>query len=341
MPGEVRLLIVKLSAIGDCLLATPALSALRDALGPEARIDWVVHPHCAPVVAGNPRLHTVHRLTRQGWWRQLGALRREFRAIAYTTVLDQQGLLKSALVARMAGAREVVGPAHPREPLARRFYTRTVFDDPAAHVVAVYLNRAAAVGARWATEPAMELPVFLEDLAHAQRLLQGLQGPIIALNPGAGRPDKQWPPAAFAALADRLLAEGRDVVITGGPGDRALAGEVRAAAPNSERVRDLTGQTSLNQLGALFRSCAAFVGGDTGPMHMAQASGCPTIALFGPTDPAILGPRLPMHRTVDAWALAQGRPAGSTRPRLEGGAALAALKASTVAEVILHLPGPD
>lgn len=296
-----RILIVKLSAIGDCLLASPVAQALKETF-PDCHLGWAVHAHCAPVVAGNRFLDRVHRLPRKQFIKHLPSLTRELRAEKYDIALDLQGLFKSGLIAALSGAKRRVGPEEAREG-APLFYTERVARGihQGEHVVPGYLRLAAAIGARWDEEPPMTLPYSPEDLKLATELLHDLpaDAPRVIINPSAGKAIKQWSPERFGALADQLVNErGAVPIITGAPSDRPLADAVLNAMKSRDRAKDLTGKTNLNQLAALFTQVQLFIGGDTGPMHIAQASGTRVLALFGPTDPTILGPRHPKHQTL-------------------------------------------
>ncbi len=294
-----RILIVKLSAIGDCLLASPVAQALRQTY-PDAHIGWVVHPHCAPVVRGNPNLNQIHILPRKKLFWSLPAVTRELRSANYDIAIDLQGLFKSGLVTRLSGAKRRIGPIEAREG-ATRFYTERVLRGLSAkeHVVPGYLRLAAAAGATWDVEPEMHMPFgnsersMVGDLLASYGVVEGDK--LIVLNPSAGKAIKQWGPKKFAATGDALASRlGAKILITGAPADRELADSLLAEAKSP--MIDLTGKTNLNQLAALFSRVDLFIGGDTGPMHIAQAAGTRVLALFGPTDPTILGPRHPRHR---------------------------------------------
>lgn len=357
-----RILIIKLSAIGDCLLASPVAQALRDSF-PEAHIGWVVHPHCSPVVAKNPYLDRVHLWPRKQLFRHVLRVAKEIRAEHYDIAIDLQGLFKSGLIAKLSGAKRRIGPVEAREG-AHVFYTETVArNNKVMHVVPGYLELARAAGASWTEEPPMHMPFGEEELQIVQTLLAptclngpaveaatpdsnvssnpqaramslhsepdgstqspnpqspnpdprspipatldprpprpATSNPIIVLNPSAGKAIKQWGPERFGSLGDRLIEERHAcIVITGAPSDRALADAVLAAMKHRDQVLDLTGKTNLNQLAALLSQVDLFIGGDTGPMHIAQAAGTKVLALFGPTDPKTLGPRRDIHRVA-------------------------------------------
>ncbi len=308
-----RILIIKLSAIGDCLLASPVASALRNSF-PDAHIGWAVHPHCAPVIRDNPNLDRVHLVPRKSLMRGILSVAPEIRQEKYDTAIDLQGLFKSGIVARMSGAKTRYGPVEAREG-AGIFYTDRILRglDSKEHVVRGYLRFAEAVGASWDTEPPMLMPYTEPDLEHVRGLFQEFgiapSEELVVLNPSAGKVIKQWSPLRFAAVGNALLTEpNRRVLITGAPSDAPLGEAILAAMPDHSRVTNLIGKTNLNQLAALFSQVRLFVGGDTGPMHIAQAAGTRVLAIFGPTDPTILGPRDPKHRIVHMDLAGPGDP---------------------------------
>lgn len=297
MSESPRILIVKLSAIGDCLHATPVVQVLREAM-PTAHLAWAVHDHCSSVVEGNPFLDAVHRIPRKRLFRQSLAIRRELAGHKFDIALDLQGLLKSAWVARLSGARRIIGPSEAREGATWLYTQRVPRQLGKLHVIDGYLELAAAAGARSGSSAEMLLPLRDSDQAKASHLLP--DGPrYVILNPSAGRMIKQWSPERFATVGEQLRERHNVVpVITGAPNDRPLADAILSAARHPESFLDLCGRTSLTELGAVIQRAALFIGGDTGPMHMAQAVGTPTLAIFGPTDPDTLGPRHSPHRVA-------------------------------------------
>ncbi len=287
-----RILVIKMSAIGDVLHASPVAQALREA-HPAAELGWLVHTHCQAMIVGNPYLTRVHRLDRKKFLSRLFQLRREILPHRYEAALDLQGLLKSALVARISGIRRRIGPADAREQAARVLYSELAPPQPGVHILDVYLNRAATLGAT--SRPSMYVPQSPADEAHIERLWTELQldphRPVVVLNPSAGKPNKLWGNENFSELGRKLEAQ---ILVTGAPADRPMT----AAIAEATGGHDLAGKTSLTQLAALLKRVDLFIGGDTGPMHIACAVGTPVCALFGPTDPAILGPIGDQHRTV-------------------------------------------
>ncbi len=289
-----NILILRLSAIGDVVMASPLIRALRDRY-PEAHIAWLVQPEAVPLLAANPRLDEVIVWPRGEWqrlwrerryWRLLRAVRRfrrELRGRGFDLVLDVQGLLKSGLLAWMTGAPERVGLGS-REGSAR-LMTRVVTppaDDP--RIGSEYRCMAGALGL--ATEPfAMDVALSAEDRRFAAELsaTRGLQGGYAVICPFTTRPQKHWVEAYWPELVARLGEErGLPVVMLGGPGDREAAARIAAQAPG---LIDLTGETSLAQAAAVIEAGRLLIGVDTGLMHMGIAFARPTIALFGSTCP--------------------------------------------------------
>ena len=301
-----RLLIVKLSSIGDVVQSLPVLAALRRRF-PQAYIAWAVKPAAADVLVGSPHLSETLVLggdhAEEPGVRRLppltapGRLARALRGIRFDLALDMQGLLKSALVAYLSGAPERIGFRNRQEG-AFLLNTRSVVPDRRdTHAVDAYLGFAEALRA-----PVLPLDFTIAtteaDRETAARLL-GDRDDVVALVPGARWLSKRWPTARFAIVADALGAEfGCTSVVVGGPSDGALAAEIASAATSA--VLDLTGRTSLKQLAEVFRRCRAVVSNETGPMYIAAAVGAPTVAIFGPTDPKRLGPYGDGHAKVTA-----------------------------------------
>lgn len=307
---------MRLGAMGDVLHALPAVAMLRRAL-PEARIGWVIERRwrellCAAELdlagsrgAGRPLVDEVHLVDTRAWRKNLFSpeTRSEFRAATsamrvreYAGALDLQGSIKSAVVARLSGAESILGFCHPRERLARLLYN-SLADGRAVHVieqnvelVQTWLEEIGLSRATSALQPgAALLPRDKGAEARIEATLQSLglaRSPLAILNPGAGWGAKQWAPARYGELAIRLDSRGLRSVVNYGPGEEELAQEVVTASAG----KAVALSSALSDLMALSRRSQLFVGGDTGPMHLAALLGVKTIALFGPTDPARNGP---------------------------------------------------
>lgn len=305
-PEIQRLLIVRLSAMGDVIHTLPSAQALRN-LFPRAMIGWLIEDRwaellCAP---GTPRrgrrstqrpladwVHTV-KLTE---WRksifhfptleQIARVWNDIRAARYDVAVDLQGAMRSSVLARWSGAQVIYGAAESREAPASLWYTRPV-ETRGAHVIDQNLSIVEAIAGRPLTPPAVEFP--RDEKAEArveQRLGQAGAGQFAIVNPGAGWGAKRWPAERYGRVARALAEWGLRTVVNYGPGEEELAHEVEAAGGGDAKA--LSG--SITELIALTRRARLFIGGDTGPLHLAAASKVPVVAIFGPTDPARNGP---------------------------------------------------
>jgi heptosyltransferase-1 len=291
---EPRILLIKLSSLGDVIHALPTLEALRS-LYPRGHITWLVEDINAPVLAGHPALDEVWPVPRprfgngkflQHISEMLKAARR-LREEPFDLVIDLQGLLKSAFWVTMAHGKRKVGYDRTREFSYLALTERLAPFASESHAVWRYLNVARHLGAP-ATPPRFRLGLApLDDLSHLLPLESG--HPLAVLHPGARWPTKLWPGAHWARLAAWLARDqGFQVVITGSPGDQDLAAEIVAQA--EVPLINLAGHTSLAELAALLLKARLAVTTDTGPMHLAAALGTPVVALFGPTAPWRTGP---------------------------------------------------
>lgn len=300
-PGKINsLLVIRLSSIGDIVHALPAVSALAEAY-PRAKIDWVVEDRYASLIEDNPYLRRVIRLDTIGWrkhrarartLRQIAAALRELRREKYDAVIDFQGLIKTSVLARVCRAKRRIGYAkfRHREPGAGLFYTTEVALPENVHAVEENLALAASLGAR-SERWTFPLPHREEDERYAQDQLAaaGIQEFII-VNPGGGWMAKRWSPDNYALLIERLSSSVQAlprIVLTGSAADEADAEQI-LRQPGCAQARFIP--TSLTQYVSLARRARLFVGGDTGPMHLAAALGVPVVAILGPTDPRRNGP---------------------------------------------------
>jgi lipopolysaccharide heptosyltransferase I len=300
-----RILIVRLSALGDIVHAVPVLAALRR-LEPGAEIDWLVEEAYEPILSlvdglrqrivvrarpgrlvgqERPRGSSRFAAGLAGYLGAVAFLRRQ----SYDVALDLQGLIKSAVWARLSGARRVIGFArdHLREPQAAWLYHERVVPPHPAHVIQKNLSLAAHLGAL--TTPVL-LPLGAEMAPEVRDALAGaVDGAAYAvLNPGAAWPNKRWPADRFGTLAAALRRRhGLVSLVTWGPSERALAEAIVAASGGAAR---LSPPTSVADLAALMRGAALVVSGDTGPLHIAAAMGAPLVGLYGPTWPERNGP---------------------------------------------------
>lgn len=301
-----RLLIVRLSAMGDVIHTLPAAQTLREAF-PQAMIGWMIEERwaellCAPGTplrgprsAQRPLVDWVHPVNLTGWrssllavstLQQIAKVWNDVRAAHYDVAVDMQGAIRSTLLARLSGARVLYGAAEPRESPASLWYTRSVIAQ-GAHVVEQNLSVAEAVGQKSLPVPQAVLPRDLSVERRVERRLadDGVDAFAI-LNPGAGWGAKRWPAERYGSVARALAKDGVRSILNYGPGEEDLAREAEAASDGAAKAI----KSSISELIALTRRARLFIGGDTGPMHLAAALQVPVVAIFGPTDPARNGP---------------------------------------------------
>jgi heptosyltransferase-1 len=290
-----RVLIVRLSAMGDVIHALPLA---RNARASGAAVGWVVERRFAGLLAGNADCDRVFTADTRAWRRRpfapetrssIASLRRALRAYGADHTIDAQGLWKSAVVARLAGA-PVVGFARGerREPASALLCQITVTPAPESrHVVDRNLDLLAAAGIRVSSRaPDARYLVSRESLA-SDAFLASLPRPFVVLHPGAGRPEKTWGEERFARLASALRSRfGLQAVVSWGPGDEEHSECLASLVPDCLRppMLDFAG------LARLLSQATLVVAGDTGPLHLADALGTPTLALYGPTDAGRNGP---------------------------------------------------
>ncbi len=302
-----KVLIVRLSALGDIVHALPVLNRLRTAF-PAAAIDWLVEESYAATLgltAGLDRRIIVRAATNvvsadtMSFAKTAGYLSAVMflRAQGYDAALDLQGLLKSAVLARASGAKRVIGFDRDdlREPLAAAFYTETVKADVGGHVIRKNLSILAALGIEPGAPGLVVDPIPSPAMVKAIQSAGGSHGYVV-INPGAAWPNKCWPPDRFGAVAKALWDRtGLHSLVTWGPKERSLADAVSAASAGAAAPAP---PTTIADLSALMHSAALVISGDTGPLHIAAAVGAPIVGLFGPTRPERNGPWEPRDEVI-------------------------------------------
>jgi heptosyltransferase-1 len=299
MTGIKSVLIVKLSSIGDVIHALPVAAALKRTY-PDIKLSWLVEAKCADVVNGNPYVDEVIPFPRHNWkgkrlkWRTWIEAARFAKIIAkrFDLTLDLQGLLKSAILARISSHKTY--SYHWQREGARLFAKPIPRQTNSLHIVDQYLDIPLACGAK--IEP-IEFAFYIsptdEECAITKLREIGIeeQDRFIAINPSAGQPFKRWKPEKFALLSDRIeeMCLGKAVFV-GGPGDVEI--EEQIASLKKRLMRSLIGKTSLKELAAVLKHCNVHICGDTGSGHIAVAVGSTCIGIYGPTDPDRSGPYL-------------------------------------------------
>jgi heptosyltransferase I len=310
-----RVLIVRIGAMGDVLHAMPAVAALR-ALQPDWFIGWAIEPRWSELlqISGDfndmsqgvghfaPRamVDRWYRVQTDTWKRRtisgetvsdILGLREVLREDRFDVCVDMQGALKSALAGRLAGAKEFVGPAEPRERIARWWYKQEVAAT-ADHVVEQGCELLGAAVGETLRPAKVTLPMDEGDELWADKAARGERFVLIA--PTAGWGAKVWPAERYGEVAAALARAGfRVLVNAAGPGPDPFTGAGQGVA---ERVVEASGASataihcSIGQLISLVRRAAVVIAGDSGPLHLAAALERPVVGIYGPTDPARNGP---------------------------------------------------
>lgn len=331
--GLMRILIVKLSSIGDVVHTLPAAALLRRAL-PGASITWVAERRASAILKDSPAIDELIEIDTRAWRKDfltgstMGDMRAQLTQLRKSSnlngaghadiAIDFQGLIKSGLVAFASRANRRIGfeTGDLREKASKLLLTEQVETSEFNHVIEKNLALARAAIAHSGTKPAAEervssdgyefpIAVSADDERCVEAAIENQRDPFAIINPGGGWPTKLWPSERYAQLADWLRSDcGLASFVTFGPGEEALAQAVASKAL-SGAVRPLA--STLKQFVALARRAALFVGGDTGPLHLAAAGGTPIVGLYGPTSPERNGPFDPRDITVarDLWCRAE------------------------------------
>lgn len=285
-----RILLIKPSSLGDIVHAMPVVAAFKQRW-PSAHLTWLVKRQWAEIVQRIEGVDAVWPVdpTLASWAGQALAL----RAQRFDLVVDLQGLLRSALVARMTGCARRVGFANGREGSPWLYSQRVAVPTPEMHAVDRYLLVATALGASVDAGAQFRFRRLPQDVTALRDLFRrkgiDLDAPWVAMNVSARWPTKRWPAASFAAVATQLAARGiGPLVVIGGPDEREASAQVRSltACP----VVDLTGETPIGLLPALLSKACVLITNDSGPMHVAAAVGRPVVSIFGPTSAVRTGP---------------------------------------------------
>jgi heptosyltransferase-1 len=315
----VRLLIVKLSSIGDVVHTLPAVALLKRTL-PDARISWVVERWAASILQDSPAIDELIEIDSRAWRKEPGRrstmaeVRSAFRSLRadVEVAVDFQGLIKSGVITWLSGAERRVGfeTAELREPVSKLFLTHQVRTSGLGHVIRKNIALAQDVilklTGQTADHPRFEFPIAIseQDKRYVSARVREIGQRFAIINPGGGWPTKRWPNREYSAIADYLWqAHSLPSFITYGPGEEAMASEI-ASMVTTDAARPLA--STLKQFVALARSATIFIGGDTGPLHLAAASGTPIVGLYGPTSALRNGPFDPRDISVgrDLWCRA-------------------------------------
>ncbi len=285
-----NILISRLSALGDCVCTLPVAVVLKKAF-PDSRITWAVDPRFAGIIECCPSVDNIERVKpgfKPASWPSFET--------KFDLALDMQGLSKSGLVIARARAEKKLGYHWQRE--LAPFFSSPVQPDPSSlHVVDQYVDVARAAGAEcdWAE---FGLEPIEDDRTNCKALLaeNGVTGPFVVLNAGAGWATKRWPATHFAQLSDMVSAKGISAVFIGGKADADQQAFQEVEQEAKSPIVNMLGKTSVRELVSLISLANAHVGGDTGSSHVAAALGVPAIGLYSITKPARSCPYGQIHR---------------------------------------------
>jgi len=297
-----RILVIKPCCLGDVLMTTPVLAALRERF-PRSTIHYAVAGHARPAIEGHPDVDAIVDAGPGAGREQRALLRllRRMRAGRYDLCLVLERSPMFTVLPYLAGIPVRAGIDSAGRGFALN--VRVPWNE-SLHEVDLYLSVAGALGCRTTERHLKFVPQraareAVETLWHDHDLGERVVAiaPGGGTNPGMDLPEKRWPAERFAALADRLHFEhGLAIAIIGGQPDRTVCAAMRASmrAP----AIDLTGAIPFAERAAFFERCALYIGNDSGPMHLAVAVGCPVVAIFGPTNPELYGPYHARARVV-------------------------------------------
>lgn len=290
--NQPRVLIVKLSSLGDIFHALPAVHQLKTGLN--ATIDWVTQMNYGDLVGHFPDVERVIGFPRKRFPVHAAKFLRTLRAEKYDLIVDLQGLLKSAFVARCAQGSRRIGPSFHREGSAWFYSDVAGPRNRNRHAVDEALDVVRRLGL------AMDTPVF--PVSFPRNPLD-TPAPRVAIIPCSRWPTKNWPIAGFIEVANALRRAAKaSIYLVGGPDDIESCRNLETAVQGP--VVNTCGKTSLVELGSLLQEMDLVISVDSGPMHMAAALGSPVLAIFGATDPLRTGPYGNRHRILTADDLA-------------------------------------
>lgn len=282
-----RLLLVKLSSLGDIVHALPLMEALREGLGSDTFIGWAVRSKFADILTGNPHISQTFVLKGSNAPEILdfGArLRREH----FDTTLDAQGLLVSGIVTGLSGAPHRIGLDSNREGNRLFLTSATVPATQRIHIVDKLLGFCDVLGI---PRPPLKRQTYLvqgETSLASELLASSGNGPIVGCIVGASTPEKTYPMDQWSAVIRALSSQGLRPILLGGEGEKLTANQIVTTCGGAVAA-NLTGKTPLRVLASVLAKCDIVIGGDSGPTHLAVAVGTPVVGLYGVTDPVRTG----------------------------------------------------
>jgi heptosyltransferase I len=298
--------IVRLSALGDVLMAVPLIRTLQASL-PQAKLTWIISRPAFDLVEGMDGVEFIvidkpHHLA--DYWR----FKKQMNGRTFDVLLAPQASLRTNFLYPLIKAKRKIGYDDRRANDGHRWFVNERVTPGFEHTLDGFLKFAAALGIhdkviRW------DLPIAAVDYEWAEQQLPQ-QGPILVINPAASKPERSWPVERYIDVLRQAQKQWQvQVVITGGPGDfdKQLAAQIAQEIP----AINLAGKTKPKQLLALISKATVVLCPDTGPSHMATAVNTPVIALHAVTNPLISGPYLFPHLVVNRYPEAAAKILGS------------------------------
>jgi heptosyltransferase-1 len=303
-----KILILRLSAVGDVIRTLPAVKALKEYY-PCAFISWMVEEPSKALLESQPEIDEVILFPRRKWAEEIKSVRRVWRTISemrrfilslrersFDVALDFHGILKSGILSFLSGAHKRIGFDRRSSKEGNFFFSNVKVRLSDERMSRFQQNFALLRGMGLEVKsfhPKLYIPAedreYVESYLHP--LLNSLKKPLIAIHPGTSKKTvyKRWMPILYAQLADRLIRESKaDVIFTWGPDELTWVEGIRKEMTEPSILGPRT--ESLTQLGEVYRHCDLYVGGDTGPMHIASLMGIPVVVIYGPTDPIVNEP---------------------------------------------------
>lgn len=273
-----RILVIKLSSLGDLFHALPAVHCLKTGLG--ATIDWAVNKEYADLVRSFSDVSGVIRFNRHGFWRNVRTFLGELRQHEYDYVIDMQGLMKSALVARFARGRRRIGPSFHREGSHRFYHEVAGAANRDRHAIEENMDVVRHLGLP-ASEP--QFPISVPEWE------TDMPAPRVGIIPSSRWASKNWPAESFISVGRQLWdGAAASMFMLGSIADIPVCSRIQEAL--GARVENLAGRLSLLEMCGVLAKMDLVLSNDSGPMHAAAALGVPVLAVFGPTDPLRTGP---------------------------------------------------
>lgn len=296
-----RILITRLSHIGDCIATVPVVNAIREA-HPQAFIGWMVETPTDQLLTNHPEIDWLLPVKR-GWLKspsRLWQIRRELQAQRFDISIDPQSLTKSSLPAWLSGATQRIGFARPKGKELAPWLNNQLVTPARSHIIERSLELLKPLGVE---DPQVKFGLAWDSQAEitAEKMLHDLHlGAFSVVNPGAGWKSRRWPHDRFAVVA-RQLAENPGVpslVVWAGEEERKWAEEI---VELSGGAAVMAPKTSLQELASILRRCQFYLGGDTGPMHLAVAVGADCVVMYGPTSPTTSGAYGDRHIAIQSY----------------------------------------